>query len=164
MHPKGMNLQASGAFGGEAAGTTQHGNNPSKKDKQKESRLPELTINKSKINFAVKQPKNAEEPRASNRQQREQAQGNTGNPAPVGGQPANARNAAQGQKGKRKKPKKEYNQAGPAEHSLQERPEKAERERMPGSPAKRHPIDDMSQLMASTATRKMLTKHRSPSR
>ena len=71
--------------------------------------LPELTINKSKINFAVKNFKVADEPKLSARQQRDLAAGYNNNPNNLGGQAINSRNAAQGQKSKRKKPKKEWN-------------------------------------------------------
>ena len=67
MHPKNQNFHISGAFGGTNPGTTTQALSPSKKDKVKESLLPELTINKSKINFAAKQFKNNEEVKLSQR-------------------------------------------------------------------------------------------------
>lgn len=75
MHPKHHNFHTSGAFGGTNPGTTTQALSPSKKEKEKvkDSILPELTINKSKINFAAKQFKNNEEVKLSQRQQKDLA-------------------------------------------------------------------------------------------
>jgi len=76
--------------------------------------LPELTINKSKINFAVKNFKmNAEDRKLSSRQQRDLGTGHNTNSFNTGGQLTNSRNAAQGgptRMTKRKKHKKDWNQ------------------------------------------------------